>query len=229
MAQWNPQAGTRTSPPGIDPAKALTLVLVRHGPTDMTVDGRLSGGGVPGPPLTEYGRGMAEAAAAVVEEIPEIWPGTLPVTEVLSSPLTRAIETAEIIAERLDLPVELRQDLREADFGVWEGLTVDEIERAEPGAFFDWHHGGLAAPKGGESYVHAAERISAEIDRIRDEGYARTVVVVGHTVMIRTILGRILGMPPDRMGRFVLAACSLSIVQYWPHAEEVLAVAYPTS
>ncbi|MCL1800336.1 MAG: histidine phosphatase family protein [Promicromonosporaceae bacterium] len=229
MSKRDPRIGARTSSPDNRPEEALTLVLVRHGPTTMTVAGKLSGGGVPGPPLTEYGRIMAERAAGAVERVPELWPDTLPVTGILSSPLTRAVETAGIIGDHLGLPVHIRNDLRETEFGTWDGLTPREIDALEPGGFAKWHHEGTHAPPGGESYEHTGQRITAEIDRITGEGYARTLAVVGHTAMIRATLGHVLGMPPNRIGRFVIAACSLTIVQFWPQAAEVLTVAYPTT
>ena len=225
----DPRIGARTSSPDNRPEEALTLVLVRHGPTAMTVAGQLSGGGVPGPPLTEYGRGMAAKAALAVERVPELWPDTLPVSHILSSPLTRAEETARIIGGHLGLSIEIRRDLRETEFGTWDGLTPREIDALEPGGFAKWHHEGTHAAPGGESYAQTQRRITAEIDRITGEGYARTLAVVGHTAMIRATLGHVLGMPPNRLGRFVIAACSLSIVQFWPHADEVLTVAYPTT
>jgi len=228
MKTPNPQAGARTSMPGIDGADALTLALVRHGPTAATVAGKISGGDELGPPLTEFGLQMATNAAAVVARIPEIWPGTPAVSEVIASPMTRAHQTGEAIASRLGLGVEVREGFREAEFGAWNELTVADIDARWDGGFSRYHYTGLVAPPEGESYIAVAARTRAEVERLRAEGYGRTVAIAGHTVMIRTVLGTTLGMPPSHWGRFCIPACSLSIVQFWPDHEEVLAVAYPT-
>ncbi|HLX32748.1 MAG TPA: histidine phosphatase family protein [Gaiellaceae bacterium] len=98
-----------------------TLLLVRHGETDWNADGRLQGH--TDRPLTDYGRRQARKLADELggEELDAIY----------SSDLARARETAEIVAERLGLPVALDPDLREKDWGNWEGLTTVERDRVE--------------------------------------------------------------------------------------------------
>jgi broad specificity phosphatase PhoE len=98
-----------------------TLLLVRHGETDWNADGRLQGH--TDRPLSDFGRRQAQQLAAELEgeELEAIY----------SSDLARARETAEIVAERLGLPVALEPDLREKDWGNWEGLTAVERDRVE--------------------------------------------------------------------------------------------------
>jgi broad specificity phosphatase PhoE len=98
-----------------------TLLLVRHGETDWNADGRLQG--QTDRPLSDYGRRQAQQLAVELEgeELEAIY----------SSDLARARETAEIVGERLGLPVELDPDLREKDWGTWEGLTAVERDRVE--------------------------------------------------------------------------------------------------
>jgi broad specificity phosphatase PhoE len=97
------------------------LLLVRHGETDWNADGRLQG--QTDRPLSDFGRRQAKLLAEVLqgEELQAIY----------SSDLARARETAEIVAERLRLPVVLDPDLREKDWGTWEGLTAVERDRVE--------------------------------------------------------------------------------------------------
>ena len=101
-----------------------TLLLVRHGETDWNADGRLQGH--TDRPLTDFGRRQARdlAAALAGEDL----------TAIYSSDLTRARETAEIVAERLGLPVVLDRDLREKDWGNWEGLTAVERDASSSSA-----------------------------------------------------------------------------------------------
>jgi 2,3-bisphosphoglycerate-dependent phosphoglycerate mutase len=98
-----------------------TLLLVRHGETDWNADGRLQGH--TDRPLSDFGRRQARRLAEELEgeELQAIY----------SSDLARARETAEIVGERLGLPVELDPDLREKDWGNWEGLTAVERDRVE--------------------------------------------------------------------------------------------------
>jgi probable phosphoglycerate mutase len=98
-----------------------TLLLVRHGETDWNADGKLQG--QTDRPLSEYGRRQARQLADELadEDFAAIY----------ASDLSRARETAEIVGERLGLPVALDPDLREKDWGTWEGLTPVERDRVE--------------------------------------------------------------------------------------------------
>jgi broad specificity phosphatase PhoE len=98
-----------------------TLLLARHGETDWNADGRLQG--QTDRPLSDYGRRQARRLAEELadEELEAIY----------ASDLSRARETADIVGERLGLPVALDPDLREKDWGTWEGLTAVERDRVE--------------------------------------------------------------------------------------------------
>jgi broad specificity phosphatase PhoE len=98
-----------------------TLLLVRHGETDWNADGRLQG--QTDRPLSDFGRRQAQRLAEELadDELEAIY----------SSDLSRARETAEIVGERLGLPVVLDPDLREKDWGTWEGLTAVERDRVD--------------------------------------------------------------------------------------------------
>src|SRR5213078_2372373 len=98
-----------------------TLLLVRHGETDWNAAGRLQGH--TDRPLSDYGR---EQARRLADEL-----SSEGVDAIYTSDLARARETAEIVAERLHLPVVLDPDLREKNWGTWEGLTSVERDRVE--------------------------------------------------------------------------------------------------
>lgn len=97
------------------------LMLVRHGETDWNADGRLQG--QTDRPLSDFGRAQARQLADELE--PERF------AAIYSSDLSRARETADAVGERLELPVVLDPDLRERDWGTWEGLTAVERDRVE--------------------------------------------------------------------------------------------------
>jgi 2,3-bisphosphoglycerate-dependent phosphoglycerate mutase len=147
-----------------------TLLLVRHGETDWNADGRLQGH--TDRPLSDYGRQQAQQLAEELEgeEIAAIY----------SSDLARARETAEIVGERLALPVGLDPDLREKDWGTWEGLTSVERDRVE---FV------------GESTEAHQERMLRALERIaeRHPGNGR-VLVVTHGGSMRRVQTAAMGM-----------------------------------
>jgi len=146
-----------------------TLLLVRHGETDWNADGRLQG--QTDRPLSEFGRRQALQLAEELagERIEAIY----------ASDLARARETAEIVGERLGLPVALDPDLREKDWGTWEGLTAAERDRVE---FV------------GESTEEHQERILRALRRIseRHPGDGR-VLVVTHGGSMRRVQTAALG------------------------------------
>ncbi|ACZ31101.1 Phosphoglycerate mutase [Xylanimonas cellulosilytica DSM 15894] len=222
--RWLP-AGAFSS---LDPAEALTLVLVRHGVTPLTLVGSLSGGEVPGPPLTAQGRVQAARAADAVYRMHETWHDLPRPSHVVSSPMVRTRELAGAIGRRLGLTVEVDDRLREMEFGQWESLTPAQVEERWPGDFARWFSEGTFAPPGGESYVQVGERVAAVVDDLRAAGTGRTVVVAGHAAMIRTFVGRALAMPPSSWASLRIPPCSLTILRYFPTTTEVVTVGYPT-
>ena len=161
-----------------------TLLLVRHGETDWNAEGRLQG--QTDRPLNDFGRRQARQLAEQLagEEFEAI----------CSSDLARARETAEILAERLGLPVELDPDLREKDWGNWEGLTAVERDRVE--------FVGESTQAHQERMLRALARISAE------HPVGGTVLVVTHGGSMRRVQTAALGMAlpvVENCGRWLCA------------------------
>jgi 2,3-bisphosphoglycerate-dependent phosphoglycerate mutase len=145
-----------------------TLLLVRHGETDWNAVGRLQGH--TDRPLSDFGRRQAEQLATELEgeELEAIY----------SSDLARARETAEVVGERLGLPVVLDPDLREKDWGTWEGLTPVERDRVE---FV------------GESTQAHEQRILGALGRIAERHPDGRVLVVTHGGSMRRVQTAALG------------------------------------
>jgi len=146
------------------------LLLVRHGETDWNADGRLQG--QTDPPLNDSGRRQARLLAHELaeEEFEAIY----------SSDLSRARETAEIVGSRVGLPVELDPDLREKDWGTWEGLTTVERDHVE---FV------------GESTEAHAERMLRALRRISERHPdSLSVLVVTHGGSMRRVQAATLGL-----------------------------------
>ncbi|MET9143632.1 bifunctional RNase H/acid phosphatase [Streptomyces sp. NPDC004042] len=206
------RAARTVAAPGWAPADLgvpATLVLLRHGETPLTPQKRFSGSGGSDPSLSAVGREQAERAAAALARR-----GTI--QAVVSSPLARTRETAAIVAARLGLAVTVDEDLRETDFGAWEGLTFGEVRERHQDDLNAW----LASPEaeptgGGESFAATAVRIGAARDRLVAAHAGRTVLVVTHVTPIKTFVRLALGAPAESLFRMELSAASLSAVAYY--------------
>jgi len=198
-----PQLGWRA--PDLGPP--TTLVLVRHGQTALTAQKRFSGVRTD-PELTPTGRDQAAALAGAVRELG-------PVHSVLTSPLRRARETAQVIVDRLGLPVRTDPRLLECDFGAWDGLSWAEIERDWPAELARWLASTAAAPPAGESFDAVATRVRAIKDELRRAHPSRTVELVSHVSPIKLLVGDALGAPVESIYRMELSAASVTVVQWY--------------
>lgn len=211
--------------PRFDEAEPVTVVLVRHGQTAMTVSRGYSGSGVAGPGLDETGRAQAAAAAALVARVgADLWGDLADPSELVASPMVRTRQTAAVIGERLGLAARIDAAFAEADFGEWEGLTAEQIEGRWPGTLQPWHLRGDVRPPGGESLLDVGARVGAGLESLRAAG-PRTVVVVSHAVSIRAVLGLTLGTPVGSWSRLRVAPASVSIVRLFPDERDEVAVA----
>ncbi|WP_369215021.1 bifunctional RNase H/acid phosphatase [Streptomyces flavofungini] len=199
-----------------------TLVLLRHGETRLTPEKRFSGSGGSDPSLSDVGREQAERAAAAFAAR-----GTI--QAVVSSPLLRCQETARTVAARLGLDVRLEEDLREADFGAFEGLTFAEARARYPEQLDAWLASPETAPPGGESFTEVARRVAAARDRLTEAYARRTVLLVTHVTPIKTLVRLALGAPPESMFRMELSAASVSAVAYYADGNASLRLLNDTS
>lgn len=161
-------------------AKHCTLVLVRHGHTDMA--GTFCGHS--DPPLSEEGRAQLSILNLRLKRYS--------LRRIFSSDLRRARETADAIAGRRNLPVTPRSSLRELNFGEWEGLDWDQIQARNLQSAQRWldAYPALAAPAG-EEFEAFLLRIQRAMNEIADEVQSGCAAVVTHAGVIRTFLGNI--------------------------------------
>jgi probable phosphoglycerate mutase len=209
-----------------DDAQPVTVILVRHGETEMTVSRGYSGSSEPGPSLTERGREQAAAAGELVCRVgQDLW-GDVPFpTELIASPMVRTQETAGIIGQALGLTPRVDAAFQEADFGAWQGLTAEQIEERWPGQLEPWHTRADLRPERGESIADVGVRIGAGLDGLLAAGTDRTVVVVSHAVAIRAALGRTMGAQPGSWSQLRVAPASVSIIRLFEDKRDEVAVA----
>lgn len=149
------------------------LHLVRHGETEWNRAGRMQGHG--DSPLTDQGHAQARALAARLVRLPH------PPEVVVSSDLLRARVTASYAAQALGLECGTLPELRERNLGVFEGLTLPEIEARHPEDYAAWRgrHGDHAIP-GGETLVQRDERVVAACVRLVREHPGRRILAITH-------------------------------------------------
>ncbi len=176
--------------------------LLRHGEHGLL--GRVLAGRMPGVGLTE--RGRAEIAAVAERLAGE------PIAAIYSSPLQRTRESAEIVAARLQLPIEFRDDVIELDFGEWTGSTFDSI-RADP-RWEAWRtQRSIAAIPGGESMRQVQRRAVDALLDINGRHPHQTVVVVSHGDVIRSAVLFALGMPLDSYNSIEISQGGVSTIR----------------
>ena len=160
------------------------LLLVRHGATPLTAEDRFSGA---------IGVDLSVEGRAQVERLAERLAGE-PIGAVYSSPLSRTVETATILATPHRLPVVHRDGLREISHGRWEGLTRHEVEATFGEEYASWDADPFTfAPEGGESGVAVLARALPVIRELVVSHAGQNVLVVSHKATLRLLLSSLLG------------------------------------
>jgi len=182
------------------------VFLVRHGETEWARLGRHTGR--TDVPLTEHGRVQARALRTRLAD--------QRFGIVLSSPLSRAVETCRLVGFGDVAGIE--PDLAEWDYGTYEGRTSLEIRESVPG-WTVWTHPIEAGETPGES----VEEVGARADRViaRIEGSRDDVALFGHGHQLRVLAARWIGLEPASGGRFSLATATLSVLG-WERETRVL-------
>ncbi|AFU00165.1 bifunctional RNase H/acid phosphatase [Nocardia brasiliensis] len=183
------------------------LLLLRHGQTELSVQRRYSGRG--NPPLTELGREQAARAAKMLAAKGDI-------SAVLSSPLSRARDTAQAAADALDAPLTVLDGLIETDFGDWEGLTFAEAAQRDPELHARWLGDPSVPAPGGESFDQVRERVDAVRRDLVTQYPGTNLVVVSHVTPIKTLLQLALAAGPSLLYRLHLDLAALSIAEFYP-------------
>jgi probable phosphoglycerate mutase len=181
--------------------------MLRHGETVHTVEKRFSGAGGDDPVLNDRGVDQARRAAEVLRG--------RGVSAIVSSPLKRTRQTAEIAGETLGLSVRVVDDLAECNFGEWDGLTFTDVREQWPDELAAWLGSTSVAPPGGESFDSVERRVLRARDQIIARHPRGTVLVVTHVTPIKTLVRAALSAPADALFRMELATASLSEVHWF--------------
>lgn len=173
----------------------MKLLLIRHGETDWNIAKRIQGG-------TDIGLnqdGLAQAAALAKT----LSPRSGSICALYSSPLKRAGQTAKVIGEYLGLPCRRVDTLREINFGLWEGLTWEEVKTRFPEEFKVWYQDRRRArPPEGESYQELLERFVPALQGLTENAAGTgDIIVVTHSGCIMSFLSLLNGTPLHEMAK----------------------------
>jgi probable phosphoglycerate mutase len=203
------------SPPG---GPVTTLVLVRHGATALTAEKRFSGG------LASRNPGLTDEGRAQVREVSEwLAPLGAAVDVVVTSPVRRTRESAEILAERLGVGLVEEPGFAEMEFGTWDGLTFAEVREQRPEEIEAWLGSLDVAPSGGESFREVGHRVLDGLARVLERYAGRTVVVVSHVTPIKVLIAHAVDAPLTSLFRMELSTASVSVVSFFgdPGASDI--------
>ena len=179
------------------------IVLVRHGQTDWNL--RYCFQGQTDVPLNAEGLAQAERLAERFAQ----WPAEV----VYSSPLQRALSTAQALAKPRRLCTVVLEGLKEINFGAWEGRSILGMEREERGAFRTWMYDPFFnMPPGAETWEAIRDRVERALELILMDPHER-IAVVTHGGIIRALFAVLLGLDPHTVWRLKVFNCSLSGVE----------------
>jgi broad specificity phosphatase PhoE len=183
------------------------LFLVRHGETMANREYRYIG--TRDDPLSILGQTQATQLAEAIS--------VLPIAAVYSSPLQRTYDTALPIATRHSLEVQRVDDLRECDFGTWEGLSRAEVLERSPEdsqRLREWERNTSIAPPGGESFEALQQRVCAAVEHLAQAHPDQAIVLVSHVGPIKVLLSAALGAPISAAFRIFLDPATISVVDW---------------
>lgn len=185
-----------------------TSLILRHGETAHTSQKRFSGWGGDDPELSEIGRSQAERAGHFIAD-------SGGADLIVTSPMVRTVETAELVASALDVPVIAEDDLRECAFGEWDGQTFAEVQATDPDNLASWLASTSVAPPGGESFDEVSRRVETARDRLIAKHEGTTMVWVTHVTPLKTLVRFALDAPPHALYRMQVGAASLTTIQWF--------------
>ena len=180
-----------------------TLLLIRHGENDFVKTNKMAGR-LPGVHLNDRGREQAAAIATAL--------GPLPLKAIYASPLERALETAQPLADSHKLKINQISDLMDIDIGKWQGRSWKVLSRTKIWRVVQQAPARFTFPEG-ESFLGAQKRLVAAVEKIASAHKPRDIVaIVFHADPIKLVICHYLGLPLDRFQRLGISTGSTSVL-----------------
>lgn len=192
----------------------LNLFFLRHGETVASKTGGFCG--ISDVELTAEGAIMAKDFAVAYQSMP--WKA------IFSSPMRRTIATAKPLCDLVGMEMQLRDGLKEINFGEWEGKTPTEVNAQFHDQYVRWQsEPGWNAPPGGERAIDIARRSSEVIEEIETTHPEGNVLVVSHKATIRIMLCSLLGIDVGRYrDRIYMPVAAVSVLEFCQQGPRLL-------
>lgn len=183
----------------------MHLILIRHGQTDWNKEYRVQGQA--DLPLNELGRAQAQAIAQSLKDEK--------VEAIYSSPLSRALETAQAVSAYHPVAITVLNELKEMDVGETDGIYYPDLETKYPDFFRLWTaDAALARFPGGETLPALQDRAWRAIQRIISSNHNDSVVVASHFFVLRTILCKVMDISLSDFRKLNISVASVSKVEF---------------
>jgi len=180
-----------------------TIIFLRHGQAKNNIDRVLAGRTV-GVPLTEKGIKQAKTIAKFLKP--------MKISTVYTSPIERALKTAEIVAKHNSVDCKIDERLIELDMGKFTGQPYDEIFKIHGNVFLKFYEGQIEiAHNGVETFSEVNKRVQSMVDYVLKEHHDENVVLVTHMDPIKSILATIMDLKPQSLFELIIANASLTI------------------
>jgi broad specificity phosphatase PhoE len=183
----------------------LRLILVRHGETVWNAEFRVQGGNAD-TALSEKGlRQITKLAEVMRQETVDL---------ILSSPLQRAVTTAETIGKYHDVPILTDAGLKEVNVGEFDGLSTVDMPQTFTELLLSWWKGGCDRLPGGESFAELQERTWGVVGPYVRQGTPGNVMVVSHYFTTLSIIFRALEFPMEMLVKFRMDPGCISVLEF---------------
>jgi len=179
------------------------IIFLRHGQAENNTK-KILAGRSPGVNLTETGIQQAEETGKILE--------SLNVSKIYSSPIDRALQTAEIVGKHCDLDITSDQRLIELDMGKFTKMPYDEIFAKHGNVFLKFYEGSDEVSENGvETFASVQKRVFHMVDFVVNNHKNENVVLVTHMDPIKAMIGNVLSLKPEILFELIIANASLNI------------------
>lgn len=180
-----------------------SIIFLRHGQAQNNIK-RVLAGRTPGVPLTGDGIKQAKTIAKFLKP--------MKISTVYSSPVERALKTAEIVAKHNSVDYRIDERLIELDMGKFTGMPYDEIFKTHGNVFLKFYEGEIEiAHNGVETFSEVKKRVLSIVDHVLNEHKNENVVLVTHMDPIKAMLSTVMDLKPQSLFELIIANASLTV------------------
>ena len=179
------------------------IIFLRHGQAENNTK-KILAGRSPGVNLTETGIKQAEQAGLMLK--------SMNISKIYSSPIDRALQTAEIVSKQCDQEVILDDRLIELDMGKFTKMPYDEIFSKHGNVFLKFYQGSEEVRENDvETFAQVQKRVFEMVDFVLSQNKNENIVLVTHMDPIKAMIGKVLNLKPETLFELIIANASLNI------------------